>query len=44
LETIPEQWETMTTSLTDTIRERVRHIETMPAIPFSALRQVVEQR
>jgi hypothetical protein len=33
LETITEQWQTMTTSLIETIRERVRHIETMPAIP-----------
>jgi len=33
LETILEQREIMTTSLTATIRERVQRIETMPAIP-----------
>ena len=33
METILEQWEIMTASTTATIRERVAHIETMPAIP-----------
>jgi putative nucleotidyltransferase with HDIG domain len=33
LETIPEQWQIMTASMTATIRERVARIETMPAIP-----------
>jgi hypothetical protein len=33
LETILEQWKTMSASFTATIRERVQTIEAMPAIP-----------
>jgi putative nucleotidyltransferase with HDIG domain len=33
LETILEQWQIMTTSFDQTIRDRVQRIETMPAIP-----------
>ncbi len=33
LETIPQEWQAMTTSFAATIRDRVERIETMPAIP-----------
>ena len=33
METIPEEWEAMTTAIDITIRERVEQIKTMPAIP-----------
>jgi putative nucleotidyltransferase with HDIG domain len=33
LETIPQEWQAMTTSFSATIRERVARIETMPCIP-----------